>query len=95
MLQLKFREEMNQLNGFKQQIDGYWDKTYTNSRDTFASSYLHFHVWWKLSVYKFNVPKYEVHLESKERFAIKKYLLIIGKKKNMQVSSHTITYFST
>jgi len=44
MLQLKFREEMNQLNGFKQQIDGYWDKTYTNSRDTFASSYLHFHV---------------------------------------------------
>ena len=31
---------------------------------------------------------YEGHLESKERFAIKKYLLIIGKKKNMQVSSH-------
>ena len=28
---------------------------------------------------------YEGHLESKERFAIKKYLLIIGKKKNMQV----------
>jgi hypothetical protein len=27
--------------------------------------------------------KYEGHLESKERFAIKKYLLIIGKKKNM------------
>jgi len=26
---------------------------------------------------------YEGHLESKERFAIKKYLLIIGKKKNM------------
>jgi len=25
--------------------------------------------------------KYERHLESKERFAIKKYLLIIGKKK--------------
>jgi hypothetical protein len=25
--------------------------------------------------------KYEGHLESKERFAIKKYLLIIGKKK--------------
>ena len=38
--------------------------------------------------------KYEVHLESKERFAIKKYL-IIGKKKNMQVLSHTFTYFST
>ena len=39
--------------------------------------------------------QYEGHLESKERFAIKKYLLIIGKKKNMQVLSHTFTYFST
>jgi len=38
---------------------------------------------------------YEGHLESKERFAIKKYLLIIRKKKNMQVLSHTFTYFST
>jgi len=38
---------------------------------------------------------YEGHLESKERFASKKYLLIIGKKKNMQVLSHTFTYFST
>ena len=38
---------------------------------------------------------YEGHLESKECFAIKKYLLIIGKKKNMQVLSHTFTYFST
>jgi len=38
---------------------------------------------------------YEGHLESKEHFALKKYLLIIGKKKNMQVSSHTFTYFST
>ena len=38
---------------------------------------------------------YERHLESKERFAIKKYLLIIGKKKNMQVLSHIFTYFST
>jgi len=37
---------------------------------------------------------YEGHLESKERFAIKKYL-IIGKKKDMQVLSHTFTYFST
>jgi hypothetical protein len=27
------------------------------------------------------IPLYEGHLESKERFAIKKYLLIIGKKK--------------
>ena len=40
-------------------------------------------------------PIYEGHLESKERFAIKKYLLIIGKEKNMQVLSHTFTYFST
>jgi len=38
---------------------------------------------------------YERHLESKERFAIKKYSLIIVKKKNMQVLSHTFTYFST
>jgi len=38
---------------------------------------------------------YEWYLESKERFAIKKYLLTIGKKTNMQVSSHTFTYFST
>ena len=28
---------------------------------------------------------YEGHLESKERFAIQRYLLIIGKKRNMQV----------
>ena len=28
---------------------------------------------------------YEGHLESKERFAIQRYLLIIGKEKNMQV----------
>ena len=38
---------------------------------------------------------YEGHLEGKERFAIKKYLMIIGKKKNMLVLSHTFTYFST
>jgi hypothetical protein len=38
---------------------------------------------------------YEGHLESKECFAIKNYLLIIGKKQNMQVLSHTFTYFST
>ena len=38
---------------------------------------------------------YEGHLESKERFAIKKYLLIIGKKNNMQVLSHNFIYFST
>ena len=35
---------------------------------------------------------YEGHLESKERFDIKTYLLIIGKKTNMQVLSHTFTY---
>jgi len=33
--------------------------------------------------------------ESKERFAIQRYLLIIGKKQNMQVLSYTFTYFST
>jgi len=33
--------------------------------------------------------------ESKERFAIQRYFLIIGKKQNMQVLSHTFTYFST
>jgi len=38
---------------------------------------------------------YEGHLESKERFANKKFLLLIGKKKNMQVLPHTFTYFST
>ena len=31
------------------------------------------------------IHTYEGHLESKERFAIQRYLLIIGKKKNMQV----------
>ena len=38
--------------------------------------------------------KYEGHLESKERFAIQRYLLVIGKKQNMQVLWHTFTYFS-
>ena len=38
---------------------------------------------------------YEGRPESKERFAIQRYLLIIGKKQNMQVLSHTFTYFST
>ena len=33
--------------------------------------------------------------ESKESFAIQRYLLIIGKKQNMQVLSHTFNYFST
>jgi len=43
----------------------------------------------------YNPYLYEGYLESKERFAIKKYLLIKRKKKNMQVLSHTFTYFST
>ena len=38
---------------------------------------------------------YEMCSESIERFAIQRYLLIIGKKQNMQVLSHTFTYFST
>jgi len=37
---------------------------------------------------------YAVSSESKERFAIQRYLLIIGKKQNMQVLLHTFTYFS-
>ena len=53
-------------------------------------------IWSKLrSINNSDLLLYEGHLESKERFAIKKYLLIIGKKKNMQVLSHTFTYFST
>ena len=50
---------------------------------------------WKHPANKKPATDVRVHLESKERFAIKKYLLIIGKKKNMQVLSHTFTYFST
>ena len=38
---------------------------------------------------------YEGLSESKERFAIQGCLLIIGKKQNMQVSSHAFTYFYT
>ena len=44
---------------------------------------------------KLQLQLYKGHLESKERFAIKRYLLIIGKKQNMHVLSHTFTYFST
>jgi len=36
-----------------------------------------------------NYEIYEGCSESKERFAIQRDLLIIGKKKNMQVLSHT------
>jgi len=53
----------------------------------------------QLEIYLFwshgDFVRYEGHLQRKERFTIKKYLLIIGKKKNIQVSSHTFTYFST
>jgi len=38
---------------------------------------------------------YEDYSECKERFAIQKYLLTIGKKQNMQVLSNTFTYCST
>ena len=55
----------------------------------FVGTYAVFNVWPRIPM------RYEGHLESKKRFAIKKYLLIIGKKKNMQVLSHTFTYFST
>ena len=41
------------------------------------------------------LKKYVGRSESKECFAIQRYLLIIGKKQNMQVLSHTFTYFST
>jgi len=38
---------------------------------------------------------YEGRSESKECFAVQRYLLVIGKKQNTQVLSHTFTYFST
>ena len=41
------------------------------------------------------VIEYEGRSESKDRFAIQRYLLITGKKQNMQVLSHTFAYFST
>ena len=43
----------------------------------------------------FFMLKHEGRSESKERFPIQRYSLIIGKKQNMQVLSHTFTYFST
>ena len=39
----------------------------------------------KKNILDLNKQNYEGHLESKERFAIQRYLLIIGKKNNMQV----------
>ena len=41
------------------------------------------------------VETYVGRPESKERFAIQRYLLIIEKKQIMQVLSHNFTYFST
>jgi len=49
----------------------------------------------EVRLHKLAIAKYEGRSESKERFAIQRYLLIIGKKHNMQVLSHTFTYFST
>ena len=57
--------------------------------------YVCMYVYMYFMFFMFILCLYEGHLESKERFAIKKYLLIIGKKKNVQVLSHTFTYFST
>jgi hypothetical protein len=42
----------------------------------------------------YTVYMYEGRSESKERFAVQRDLLILGKQ-NMQVLSHTLTYFST
>jgi len=84
-------------------IDGEYDKTsHYRCHKVAMSSYkmlvLFFSSFTKLNSFDrfwLNHQMYEGHLESKERFAIKKYLLIIGKKKNMQVLSHTFTYFCT
>ena len=43
------------------------------------------HLDYSLSNTAFCFKRYEGHLESKERFAIQRYLLIIGKKQNTQV----------
>ena len=39
----------------------------------------------RFSMFEVSVTKYEGRSESKERFAIQRYLLITGKKQNMQV----------
>ena len=46
-------------------------------------------------LFEIKVSYYVGRSESKERFAIQRYLLITGKKRNMQVLLHTFTYFST
>ena len=55
----------------------------------YTHTHTHTHIYIYIYIYIWGASR------SKERFAIKKYLLIIGKKKNMQVLSHTFTYFST
>ena len=40
---------------------------------------------WSSPLLQTKFTSYEGHLENKERFAIQRYLLIIGKKNNMQV----------
>jgi hypothetical protein len=49
----------------------------------FRAQFLMIYVILKMNVYVAINCMYETHLESKERFAIKKYLLIMRKKKNM------------
>jgi hypothetical protein len=52
--------------------------------------------WQKLENNRKNDSEtYEGYPESKERFAIKKYVLIIGKKTNMHVVAHSFTNIST
>ena len=70
-------------------------KAYVYLWSYLAEFFLEWEMFQTNAVEKVKYKFYEGHLESKERFAIKKYLLIIGKKKNMQVLSHTFTYFST
>jgi hypothetical protein len=53
---------------------------------------MYIYVYMNLCMYEFvcmYVCMYEGRSENKERFAIQRYLLIIGKKQNMQVLSHT------
>jgi hypothetical protein len=47
-----------------------------------------------MEIYTWDYPYYVGYSESKERFAIEKYVLIIGKETNMQVVAHTFTNIS-
>jgi hypothetical protein len=51
--------------------------------------------WFSGAVASKEISIDESSSESKELFAIQRYLLIIGKEQNRQVLSHTFTYFST